>query len=185
LTVLTIGHSTRTIDEFLAILKAHAVERLVDVRSIPKSRRVPHFNSDALAASLREQGIDYVHLKSLGGRRHAKKDSINTAWRNASFRGYADYMATGEFRAGLSRLLDLAREKPTAIVCAEAVPWRCHRSLIGDALLVRGVNVEDIMSATSARAHQITPFAKINGLQISYHAEDEDKVPAQAKLALS
>jgi uncharacterized protein (DUF488 family) len=183
LTVFTIGHSTRTIEEFLSILKGHGVELLVDVRSIPKSRRVPQFNSDALAASLREQDIDYVHLKSLGGRRHAKKDSINTGWRNESFRGYADYMATDEFRTGLERLLQIAGEKRSAIMCAEAVPWRCHRSLIGDALLVRGVNVEDIMSATSARPHQMTPFAKIDRLQISYPTEDE--VPPQAKLALS
>jgi uncharacterized protein (DUF488 family) len=171
--VLTIGHSTRTIEEFLSILKAHGVDRLVDVRSIPKSRRVPQFNSDALAPSLGEQAIDYFHLESLGGRRHAKKDSINTGWRNSSFRGYADHMASDEFRTGLSSLLDLAREKRTAIMCAEAVPWRCHRSLIGDALLVRGVHVEDIMSATSLRPHQMTPFAKSRGLDIVYRADGE------------
>ena len=180
LTVLTIGHSTRTLEEFLSILKAHGVERLVDVRSIPKSRRVPQFNSDALAASLREQGIEYVHLKILGGLRHAKKDSVNLGWRNASFRGYADYMASAEFRDGLERLLQLARQKRTAIMCAEAVPWRCHRSLIGDALLVRGVHVEDIMSATSARPHEMTPFARFNGLDIVYPAEFE-----QAKFPLA
>jgi uncharacterized protein (DUF488 family) len=172
-TVLTIGHSTRTIEDFVSALTAYAVERLVDVRSIPKSRRVPQFNSDALATSLREQGIEYVHLKSLGGRRPTKKDSINTGWRNASFRGYADYMATDEFRNGISRLLDLASEKRTAIMCAEAVPWRCHRSLIGDALLTRGADVEDILSATSARPHQMTPFAKIDGLNITYRDDGE------------
>jgi uncharacterized protein (DUF488 family) len=171
LTVLTIGHSTRTIEEFLSILKAHGVERLVDVRSIPKSRRVPQFNSDALAASLRPQGIEYVHIKNLGGLRHAKKDSVNLGWRNASFRGYADYMASDGFRDGLEQLLELASAKRTAIMCAEAVPWRCHRSLIGDALLVRGVNVEDIMSATSARPHEMTPFARVSGLNIVYPAE--------------
>src|SRR5260370_13188693 len=180
LSVLTIGHSTRTIEEFLSILKAHGVERLVDARSIPKSRRVPQFNSDALAASLREQGIEYVHLKNLGGLRHAKKDSVNLGWRNASFRGYADYMAGEEFRDGLERLLQLARQKRTAIMGAEAVPWRCHRSLIGDALLVRGVRVEDIMIATSARPHPMTPFARFNGLDIVYPAEFE-----QAKFPLS
>jgi len=179
LTVLTIGHSTRTIEEFLAILAAHGVERLVDVRSIPKSRRVPQFNSDALAASLRGQGIEYLHLKSLGGLRHAKKDSVNLGWRNASFRGYADYMATNEFRISLEQLLKLASTKRTAIMCAEAVPWRCHRSLIGDALLARGVNVEDIMSATSRRPHELTPFAKVEGINIVYPAEFE-----QAKLPL-
>jgi hypothetical protein len=182
LTVLTVGHSTRTIEEFFSILKAHGVQRLVDVRGIPKSRRVPQFNSDALAASLREQGIDYVHLKSLGGRRQARKGSVNTGWRNSSFRGYADYMATDEFRIALERLLQIASEKRTAIMCAEAVPWRCHRSLIGDALLVRGVHVDDIMSATSARPHEITPFAKVDGLEISYPADDD--VPRQASLAL-
>jgi uncharacterized protein (DUF488 family) len=180
LTVFTIGHSTRTIDEFLAILAAHGIARLVDVRSIPKSRRVPQFNSDALAASLREKGIEYVHLKSLGGRRHTKKDSVNLGWRNASFRGYADYMATLEFHAGIARLLELAREKRTAIMCAEAVPWRCHRSLIGDALLVRGVDVEDIMIASSVRPHEMTSFAKADGLEINYPAE-----PDQATLPLS
>jgi uncharacterized protein (DUF488 family) len=183
LTVLTIGHSTRSIEEFLSLLAAHGVERLVDVRSIPKSRRVPQFNSDALAASLREHEISYVHLQTLGGRRHPKKDSANTGWRNASFRGYADYMATSEFRAGLERLLALAREKSTVIMCAEAVPWRCHRSLIGDALLIRGVHVEDVMSATSRREHLLTPFAKVDGLAISYPGEIE--TPRQAKLALS
>jgi uncharacterized protein (DUF488 family) len=183
LTVLTIGHSTRSIEEFLSILEAHGVERLVDVRSIPKSRRVPHFNSDSLTTSLEEKGIDYLHLKSLGGLRHAKKDSVNTGWRNASFRGYADYMATDEFRASLERLLQLTSEKRTAIMCAEAVPWRCHRSLIGDALLARGVQVEDILSATSSRTHELTPFAKVHGVEISYPAENER--PRQTKLALS
>jgi uncharacterized protein (DUF488 family) len=167
-TMLTIGHSTRTIEDFLAMLAAHGVQRLVDVRTIPKSRRVPQFNSDALAASLREQGIDYLHLKSLGGLRHAKKDSVNLGWRNASFRGYADYMATDEFRSALSRLLALAREKRTAIMCAEAVPWRCHRSLISDALLVRGVHVDDIMSASLLRQHELTPFARVCGTEVSY-----------------
>ncbi len=176
-TVLTIGHSTRTIEEFLALLAAHGVQRLVDVRSIPKSRRVPQFNSDALAASLRKQGIDYLHMKSLGGLRHAKKDSVNLGWRNLSFRGYADYMASDEFRDALSHLLDLAREKRTAIMCAEAVPWRCHRSLIGDALLARGVHVEDIMSATSRREHALTPFAKVDGLNIVYPAVIEQANP--------
>ena len=181
--MLTIGHSTRSIAEFVSILKSYGVKRLVDVRTVPKSRHVPQFNSDALAKALQKEGIDYTHLKSLGGLRHAKKDSTNTGWRNASFRGYADYMATGEFRAGLDSLLELAREKRTAIMCAEAVPWRCHRSLIGDALLVRGVHVEDILSATSRREHELTSFAKIDGLDISYPAENES--PQQAILPLS
>ena len=150
---------------------------------LPKSRRVPQFNSDALAISLQGRGIDYVHLQNLGGLRHARKDSVNLGWRNASFRGYADYMATDEFRAGLDRLLQLAGEKRTAIMCAEAVPWKCHRSLIGDALLVRDVQVEDILSATSPREHQLTSFAKVDGLHISYPAENES--PQQARLPLS
>jgi uncharacterized protein (DUF488 family) len=170
-TIFTIGHSTRSLDEFVGMLKAHGIEQLLDVRTIPKSRRVPQFNSEALAPELRKRGIDYVHLQSLGGLRHAKKDSINTGWRNASFRGYADYMGTEEFRAGVSRLLELAGAKRSAIMCAESVPWRCHRSLIGDALLVRGVQVEDIMSATSSRPHELTPFAQVSGDTITYQGE--------------
>ena len=167
----------------MSILQAHGVELLVDVRSIPKSRRVPQFNSDVLALSLRDCGISYLHLKSLGGRRHTTKESVNIGWRNASFRGYADYMATEGFRDGLSRLMDLAHKKRIAIMCAEAVPWRCHRSLIGDALLVRGVNVEDIMSATSRRPHVLTAFAKVHGVEISYPADNN--AHQQTKLALS
>jgi uncharacterized protein (DUF488 family) len=178
-TVFTVGHSTRSIEEFLSILAAHGIERLVDVRSIPKSRRVPQFNSDALGASLQQQGIQYLHMKALGGLRHPKKDSVNLGWRNASFRGYADYMASDEFRAGIERLLQLAREKRTAIMCAEAVPWRCHRSLIGDALLIREIQVEDILSARSPRPHELTPFAKVDGLNIVYPEN-----PAQDKLPL-
>jgi len=178
--VLTIGHSTRTIEEFVSMLEAHGVELLVDVRSIPKSRRVPQFNSDALAASLQPQGIEYLHLKNLGGRRHSRKDSVNLGWRNASFRGYADYMATDEFREGLERLLQLARTKRAAIMCAEALPWRCHRSLIGDALLLQGVRVEDILSATLRRAHELTSFARVDGRNIVYPEN-----LAQAKLPLS
>jgi hypothetical protein len=178
--VLTIGHSTRTIQEFVSMLEAHGAELLVDVRSIPKSRRVPQFNSDALAVSLQAQGIEYLHLKNLGGRRHPRKDSVNLGWRNASFRGYADYMATDEFREGLERLLQLARTKRAAIMCAEAVPWRCHRSLIGDALLVQGVRVDDIMSATLRRAHELTSFATVDGVNIVYPEN-----LTQAKLPLS
>jgi uncharacterized protein (DUF488 family) len=168
LTIFTVGHSTHSLEEFVDMLKAHDIEQLVDVRTIPKSRRVPQFNAESLAAALSKLGVEYVHLKTLGGLRHAKKDSINTGWRNPSFRGYADYMGTDEFRQGIERLLKLARTKRMAIMCAEAVPWRCHRSLIGDALLVRGVRVEDIMSATSHREHELTPFAKVHGLEITY-----------------
>ena len=182
LTILTIGHSTRSIEEFLSILQAQEVEQLVDVRTIPKSRRVPQFNRDALAEKIQAAGIRYVHLKELGGLRHPRKDSINTGWRNAAFRGYADYMSTEEFRAALERLLEIAREKNTAIMCAEAVPWRCHRSLIGDALLVRGVQVEDIMSATSRREHTLTPFAHVEDGTITYPGS-EDAIQTALKVS--
>jgi uncharacterized protein (DUF488 family) len=175
-TIFTVGHSTHSLEEFVDMLKAHGIAQLVDVRTIPKSRRVPQFNAESLAAALPKLGIDYVHLKSLGGLRHAKKDSVNTGWRNASFRGYADYMATGEFQQGIDRLLELAWTKRTAIMCAEALPWRCHRSLIGDALLVRGLPVEDIMSATSSREHELTPFAKVHGLEITYPGDGNQEL---------
>jgi uncharacterized protein (DUF488 family) len=184
LTIFTIGHSTRSIEEFLSILQAHAIEQLVDVRTIPKSRRVPQFNQDALAAKLKPAEIAYVHLKALGGLRHPKKDSINLGWRNASFRGYADYMSTSEFHAALDRLIQLAQKKRTAIMCAEAVPWRCHRSLIGDALLVRGVQVEDILSATSRHTHEMTPFACVQGLELTYPAINTKVSADQRELPL-
>lgn len=166
--VFTIGHSTRPIAEFIEMLRAHGVERVVDVRSIPRSRHNPQFNRDALARRLRAAGIGYVHLKKLGGLRHAKADSANLGWHNASFRGFADYMQTEDFLAGLARLEKLAAAKATAIMCAEAVPWRCHRSLIADALLVRDFPVEDIMSVGRAQEHEITPFARVRGLRITY-----------------
>ena len=170
LTVFTVGHSTRTLPEFLQLLKARGVKRIADVRSIPRSRHTPQFNRDRLAKYLRGGGIAYMHLKRLGGRRHTTKESMNLGWRNASFRGFADYMQTEEFIKGLEQLLKLARKRPSAIMCAEAVPWRCHRSLIGDALLVRGVHVEDLLSPTSSRPHELTPFAKVRGQKITYPA---------------
>lgn len=182
LTILTIGHSTHSLDEFVAILKAHGAERVVDVRSIPRSRAVPQFNRETFASKLRARGIRYVHLKSLGGRRHAKKDSVNSGWRNASFRGYADYMATPEFHQGLERLLQLARTHRSAIMCAEAVPWRCHRSLIADALLVRDVNIEHIMSATQSQEHSLTLFAKVRGLELAYPPEGAREPEGTQKL---
>ena len=168
LTILTVGHSTHPADEFLALLQAHAVEQLIDVRTIPKSRHNPQFNRDALARSLPHHGIAYEHMPGLGGLRHPRKDSINLGWKNASFRGYADYMQTPEFEDNLRKLIDLAREKQTAIMCAEAVPWRCHRSLIGDALLAHGVEVENILSATTRKPHHYTPFAKIEDERVTY-----------------
>ncbi len=167
-TVFTIGHSTRPLAEFIAMLRAHGVQRVVDVRSIPRSRHNPQFNREILARHLRAAGIGYVHLKKLGGLRRAKADSVNLGWHNASFRGFADYMQTEDFLAGLERLEKLAAVKPTAIMCAEAVPWRCHRSLIADALVVRKFPVEEIISGTRAREHELTPFARVRGLRITY-----------------
>lgn len=166
----TIGHSTRGIDEFVRILKAHGIKQLVDVRTIPKSRRNPQFNRETLGASLAETGIEYHHMPGLGGLRRAKPDSINMAWRNASFRGYADYMQTDEFRKNLDQLIELAGGKSTAIMCAEAVPWRCHRSLVADALLARGIAVTEILSEAKAQPHAMTPFARVDGGHVSYPA---------------
>jgi len=172
--LLTIGHSTRTIEDFVGMLKAHGVERLIDVRTIPMSRRNPQFNSDALKKSVEAEGIAYTHMKNLGGLRHAKRDSINTGWRNASFRGYADYMQTPEFAGAIADLIGLAGSKRTAIMCAEAVPWRCHRSLIADALTARGIAVEHIMSRSNREPHSTTPFARICGNDVSYPARQPD-----------
>jgi uncharacterized protein (DUF488 family) len=171
LLILTIGHSTRPLEEFIALLKAHGVKQLVDVRTIPRSRHNPQFNRDTLSTKLRNARIGYRHMKGLGGLRHPRKDSPNTAWRNAGFRGFADYMQTTEFAENLQKLIELARKKPVAIMCAEAVPWRCHRSLISDALAVRGIAVEHITSPTSRHAHKLTSFAQIDGQRIIYPAE--------------
>jgi len=167
-TVFTIGHSTRTWKVFLELLRAHGVKRVIDVRSIPRSRRNPQFNREALSKKLRAARIGYVHLQKLGGLRHARRDSPNMGWHNASFRGFADYMQTPDFEAGLRRLIKLARQKRTALMCAEAVPWRCHRSLIADALTVRGIQVDEIMSMKSSRVHSLIPFARVQGHRITY-----------------
>ena len=169
--MLTVGHSTRPIGEFIALLKAHGVNSVADVRTIPKSRHNPQFNGAELAQSLRKAGIEYLPMPALGGLRHPRKDSINTAWRNASFRGFADYMQTEEFANGLATLMKLERGRTIAIMCAEAVPWRCHRSLIADALVARGVAVSHIMSATKASPHALTPFARVQGVRVIYPAE--------------
>jgi len=152
------------------MLQAHGVKRLVDVRTIPRSRTNPQFNRESLTESLAEAGIGYAHLAELGGLRHARKDSLNTGWRNASFRGYADYMQMPEFEAAIQSLIQAAKREQITIMCAEAVPWRCHRSLIGDALTVRGIAVEDIMSATRTQLHKLTPFAKVKGTKVTYPA---------------
>ena len=166
--IYTIVHSTRTLDEFVEMLQQYHVETVVDVRTIPRSRHNPQFNKEELKKSLRMHKIDYVHLDALGGLRHTTKASINTAWKNASFRGFADYMQTTGFAEGIEKLIKLAEEKRVVIMCSEAVPWRCHRSLIGDALLVRNFHVEDIMSDKTSRTHTLTPWARIEGLRITY-----------------
>ena len=169
--VFTIGHSTRSVSEFIEIIKAYGIGKVADVRTIPKSRHNPQFNEDMLREGLRAVKIGYLHMKGLGGLRHARRDSLNKAWRNASFRGFADYMQTEEFRENLETLMEEAEKQATVIMCAEAVPWRCHRSLIGDALLVRGVNVRHIMSAGSSRDHVLTPWAKVEDGKITYPAD--------------
>ena len=169
-TLYTIGHSTRTIEQFVALLREHGIELLVDVRRFPGSRRHPHFGSAALAASLAEAGIAYDHAEALGGRRDSEAGaaSPNTAWRNAAFRAYADYMATPAFRAALDRLIAQAAERTTTIMCAEAVPWRCHRQLIADALVVRGVEVRHVTGRGQGEPHRLTPFARVDGDRIVY-----------------
>jgi len=167
-TVYTVGHSTLPIERFLAMLRAHGIERLADVRTVPRSRRNPQFNAEALAESLRAVGLEYVPLRELGGLRKPRADSPNAGWRNDSFRGYADYMQTPEFARGLERLLELGRERRTAIMCAEAVPWHCHRSLVADALAVRGVPVVEILGEAEQREHTLTPFARVQGTTITY-----------------
>jgi uncharacterized protein (DUF488 family) len=170
--LLTVGHSTRPIDEFIQLLKAHGVERVVDVRTVPKSRRNPQFGQDALRGSLQAAGIAYTHMAALGGLRRARPDSPNMGWRNASFRGYADHMQTPQFAQALEAVIDLGKKQCIALMCAEAVPWRCHRSLIADALLVRGIPSEDIATPTRRTPHKLTPFARVHGIHISYPALD-------------
>jgi uncharacterized protein (DUF488 family) len=172
LTIYTIGHSTRPIDEFISLLNAYGIRQLVDIRTIPKSRHNPQFMQESLEKSLTAAGISYIYMKDLGGLRHSHKDSVNMGWRNRSFRSYADYMQTDAFKAAVEELITLTEKAPTAIMCAEAVPWRCHRSLVGDALLIRGVRVFDIMSATNAPEHKLTSFAHVDGTNITYPPEN-------------
>jgi len=167
-TIYTIGHSTRTTEQFLALLKAHGIEELVDVRTIPRSRHNPQFGTEELAASLQQAGIAYTHLGKLGGLRHASKDSVNLGWQNTSFRGFADYMATPAFTLGLDELTSTAEQKTVAIMCAEAVPWRCHRSIISDSLTSLGWQVLHIQSRKTANFHKLTPFLKGQDGKITY-----------------
>ena len=166
--ILTVGHSTHLIEGFLELLAAHGVEQLIDVRTIPKSRRNPQYNSEALAEALQAAQIRYQHMPGLGGLRHPHKDSINTAWQNASFRGYADYMQTPEFEVSLHQLIDAANQHRTVIMCAEAVPWRCHRSLIADALLARGIAAGHILSNKPPKVHTYILFARVEDERVTY-----------------
>lgn len=174
---MTIGHSTHPIEEFVALLRAYGVQLLVDVRTIPRSRAHPQFGQDMLPDELQTAGIAYHYLGALGGLRHAHKDSPNTGWRNASFRGYADYMATPAFRAGVDELEEIARVQQTAIMCAESLPWRCHRSLIADALVIDGWRVLHIMSQKTAREHTLTPFLQVEEGRLVYPAEEASPDP--------
>ena len=166
--IYTIGHSTRSLEEFVNLLQVHSITQLIDIRTIPRSRHNPQYEQEALEKSLPMHGIDYEYLKVLGGLRTKVKESINTGWRNQSFRNYADYMQTNDFVDGIEQLIKMADKKRTAIMCAEAVPWRCHRSLVGDALVVRQVNVCDIISAGNVKEHTLTSFAVTDGIVITY-----------------
>jgi uncharacterized protein (DUF488 family) len=169
-TIFTVGHSTLPIERFVGLLQAYGIECLADIRTVPRSRHNPQFNADALARTLGADNIDYVALPALGGLRRARKDSPNAGWRNESFRGYADYMQTDAFRAGVEELVAMGTRRRVAIMCAEAVPWRCHRSLVADALGVRGTAVVDILSERDYRTHALTPFAVVEGTAITYPA---------------
>jgi uncharacterized protein (DUF488 family) len=166
--VLTLGHSTRPLGEFVAVLKVHSVARIIDIRTVPRSRHNAQFNRDTLPAALADEGIDYDHAAGLGGFRRTHAGSLNTGWRNLSYRGYADYMQTPAFSDQLAELIAKAKRERIALMCAEAVPWRCHRSLIADALVVHGFRVEEIISATRIQIHHLTPFAVVRGTVISY-----------------
>lgn len=182
--ILTVGHSTRTLDELVALLRAFGVSVLVDIRTIPRSRHNPQFNGDALRKSLRSRRLRYVHLPELGGLRRSRGDSPNTGWRNASFRGYADYMLTEDFEAGLAKLHALTTAGSVAIMCAEAVPWRCHRSLVADALHVRGAKIEHITSGTRSTPHRLTAFARVEGQRVTYPGDDGARLATRAPFHL-
>jgi uncharacterized protein (DUF488 family) len=171
--IFTVGHSTRSFEAFVHLLQTYSIGLLVDVRTIPRSRHNPQFNNDSLCEALSGHSIMYLQMKTLGGLRHARPDSPNTGWGNASFRGFADYMQTLEFAAAVQQLVAAAYDSVTAIMCAEALPWRCHRSLIADALFVRGITVRHIMSPTSAKAHALNPMASVKGTRITYPGQQK------------
>lgn len=168
LTVFTIGHSTRTLEEFVELLKAYGVTLVVDVRTVPRSRHNPQFNKETLPNTLKQEGVKYIHMAGIGGLRRPTRDSVNLAWKNISFRGYADFMQTKDFTENLLKLIALARENCLAVMCAEALPWRCHRNLISDALVVRRIRVEHIISKTSTISHQLNELAHVEGTKITY-----------------
>jgi len=174
----TIGHSTRSLEEFLGLLQAQGIELLLDVRTVPRSGRNPQFNSDTLPQVLQSAGIEYRHLAELGGLRKPRPDSANLGWRNSSFRGFADYMQSEAFRAALVSLRQEAERRVICLMCAEALPWRCHRSLIGDALLVQGISVENIFGPGKVVSHRMTPFAKVDGPTVTYPAQPSEGTPA-------
>jgi uncharacterized protein (DUF488 family) len=176
--VFTVGHSTHPLDAFIALVRAYGIERIADIRTVPRSRRNPQFNAETLGPALGQAQIDYAPLRALGGLRHPRNDSPNRGWRNESFRGYADYMQTEGFEAGLAELIGLAQTERTAIMCAEAVPWRCHRSLVADALLVRGLPAVEILSQTGWRLHELTSFAHVEGTRITYPQAEPPAVHA-------
>lgn len=171
--IFTIGHSTKPIEDFLDVLKAHGVSRLIDIRTVPRSRHNPQFNSDNLPTSLASKNIGYEHIAGLGGFRRTSDKSPNKGWRNISFRGYADYMQTPDFIANLEQVITISNQYTLALMCAEAVPWRCHRSLVADALMVRNICVEEIVSSKRTQPHKLTPFAKVQGTDITYPPEDD------------
>jgi uncharacterized protein (DUF488 family) len=183
MTLYTIGHSTRSLEELLEILNSFSVQRLVDIRTIPRSRKNPQFNREALAKQLPKAGLEYAHEKRLGGLRKPKKDSINTAWENASFRGYADYMETEDFQEGLNELIEGSQGAITAIMCAESVPWRCHRSLVADALTVRGIKTVHLMAPGMSLPHTVTRFARVQGTRLVYDLDlgEKKKAPKRSK----
>lgn len=173
--ILTVGHSTRELESFLDLLQEQGVEKVVDIRTIPRSRHNPQFNRETLPDHLKAAGMGYTHLAGLGGLRHARRDSPNGGWCNSSFRGFADYMQTEEFEKTLERLIQLSKRKQVVLMCAEALPWRCHRSLVADALKIRGIAVEHIMTTKKRQAHELTPWAHVEGTTITYPPPD---VPA-------
>lgn len=168
LVVFTIGHSTRSLEELVELLKAYNIQEVVDIRTLPGSKHNPQFNKEKLAEFLKKHQIDYIHMKSLGGLRKPRKDSINTGWKASSFRGFADYMQTPKFQSALESLLEVVKNKRVAIMCAEAVPWQCHRNMIADALLVRNMSVKHIISISEVKEHKMTSFARVENTKITY-----------------